>query len=229
MNTEQQQRFKDAPWLPKEGEMVVVGGAGGIGSWLCYFLSKIGTHINLYDFDLVEEHNLGGQLFFQRSIGIAKTVAVAEVLSEFCSSPISCFTEAVTIQTPTHHFCFSAFDNMSARKTFFEVWKKSWANCPEGVTPLFIDGRLELEQLQVFCVTPATADRYDRDYLFDDSRVEDLPCSMKQTSHTAAMIATIMTSFFTNHLANTYQGEIIRDVPFFYDFIVPMVMTNLEI
>lgn len=32
----QQSRFKDAPWFPKNNEICLVGGAGGIGSWLCF-------------------------------------------------------------------------------------------------------------------------------------------------------------------------------------------------
>lgn len=58
-STVQQSRFKDAPWFPKHDELCMVGGAGGIGSWLCYFLTKIGFKIHLYDFDTVEDHNLG--------------------------------------------------------------------------------------------------------------------------------------------------------------------------
>ena len=31
-DTTQQSRFKDAPWFPKNNEICMVGGAGGIGS-----------------------------------------------------------------------------------------------------------------------------------------------------------------------------------------------------
>jgi molybdopterin/thiamine biosynthesis adenylyltransferase len=229
MNTEQRQRFKDAPWLPKEGELALVGGAGGIGSWLTYFLAKIGIKVYLYDFDTVEDHNLGGQLFFQKSIGTPKVSAVAEILAEFCDVEIAPINEALTFDTTTHYYAFSAFDNMEARHTLFHLWKKSWPHTPSHITPIFIDGRLEMEQLQVFCVTPATANKYQIEHLFADSNVPDAPCTMKQTSHTAAMIGSLMASFFTNHLTNEYMGEVVRDVPFYYEFMVPMCLTNLEL
>lgn len=225
----QQTRFKDAPWFPKNYEICMVGGAGGIGSWLCYFLTKIGFRINLYDFDTVEDHNLGGQLFFQEDVGKSKVRAVAKVVQAFCGTPLSTFEERIDTNTMTHYYVFSAFDNMKARNDLFQVWKKCWGNCPPGVTPIFIDGRLEIEQLQVFCVTPYNADRYEREHLFSDSVVDDAPCTMKQSSHTAAMIGTIMTSYFTNHIANTYAGETIREVPFYYEFVVPMNYSASEL
>ena len=91
--------------------------------------------------------------------------------------------------------------------------------------PIFIDGRLEMEQLQIFCVTPDKMEEYEKT-LFDDAIVEDLPCTMKQTSHSAAMIASLMTSFFTNHITNVREGMIVREVPFYHEFFIPMGLTN---
>lgn len=170
-----------------------------------------------------------GQLFFQEDLGKLKVQAVAKVVNSFCNAPLSTFNERIDINTITHYYMFSAFDNMEARDALFHVWKKSWTHCPVSVTPIFIDGRLEIEQLQIFCVTPQNADRYEKEHLFHDSAVEEAPCTMKQTSHTAAMIGTLMTSFFTNHIANTYAGETIREVPFYYEFVVPMNYSASEL
>lgn len=224
MDTRQYDRFKDAPWFPQRDELVMIGGAGGIGSWLAFFLARAGFKPTIYDFDIIEEHNLGGQLFRHSDIGVPKVMAVQSILQAFCGDTINTVSQAVTHETPTHHFMFSAFDNMAARKTLFEVWKRSIPNC--SVTPLFIDGRLEAEQLQIFCVTPGNMDEYERDHLFSDSEVEDTPCTMKQTSHAAAMIATHMMAFFTNHITNIYEREIIREVPFYYEYFIPANLTE---
>ena len=228
-DTSQQSRFKDAPWFPKNNEICLVGGAGGIGSWLVFFLTKIGFKVNVYDFDRVEDHNLGGQLFQQADIGSLKVVAISRIISNFCGNRVSTFSERITSSTPNHYYSFSAFDNMEARRTLFMNWKQSWASCPEGVIAIFIDGRLEIEQLQIFCVTPENADRYEREHLFHDSAVEEAPCTMKQTSHTAAMIGSLMSAFFTNHITNIYLGETLREVPFYYEFVVPMNFTQSEL
>lgn len=226
MQQQQFDRFKDAPWFPKVNETVMIGGAGGIGSWLTLFLTRAGFVPFVYDFDTIEAHNLGGQLFRPSDIGSSKVRAIHNIISEFTGQSITTINERITATSPAHHFMFSAFDNMQARKDLFEIWKRSIATCP--VTPIFIDGRLEMEQLQIFCVTPDKIDDYQAQ-LFDDAEVEDAPCTMKQTSHSAAMIATLMTAFFTNHMTNIYEREVVRDVPFYHEFFIPLALTNNQI
>lgn len=223
MLQQQQNRFKDAPWFPKENETVMIGGAGGIGSWLALFLTRAGFKPMVYDFDTIEEHNLGGQLFREEDIDKFKVNALFDVVKMLSSQEISTSTEKITIDSPTHYFMFSAFDNMKAREDLFEVWKKSIPN--SLVTPIFIDGRLEMEQLQIFCVTPDKINQYEQT-LFGDEQVEDAPCTMKQTSHSAAMIATLMTAFFTNHMVNVYERQVCREVPFYHEFYIPIVLTE---
>lgn len=227
MITEQRfNRFKEASWFPEKDETVLIGGAGGIGSWLTFFLSRAGFQPIVYDYDVIEEHNLSGQLFKKSDISKYKVTALKDMLLEYCDHTISTFINPVDENSPTHYFVFSCFDNMKARKDLFNVWKKSIKDCP--VTPVFIDGRLEFENLQIFCVTPSTMDLYEQEHLFDDADVEEAPCSLRQTTHTAAMIASHMTAFFTNHISNIYTRKNIRELPFKYEYFVPMNLTTEE-
>lgn len=214
-------RFKDAPWFTEgdEKESVLVGGAGGIGSWLSFFLARAGFKVVLIDDDRVEPHNIGGQLFTKSSVGRYKVDVVAEQVNMFSDSDITTFVHKITPYSMHYKYMFGAFDNMDARKAMFTVWKKNLDN--PLIYPILIDGRLEAEHLQIFCVTPENADRYENEQLFEDSLVPDLPCTLKQTSHTAGIIAGTMTAFFTNHLTNIYAGEVIREVPYFYEFVLP--------
>ena len=81
--------------------------------------------------------------------------------------------------------------------------------------------------MQIFCVTPKYISKY-KEHLFDDSEVEDAPCTMKQTSHSAAMIASHMTAFFTNHLTNNNSGDIDRTVPFLWEYFIPLDYLKVE-
>ena len=219
-------RFQGLDWYSQDNApVVVVGGAGGIGSWLSFFLARANFNVTLSDFDIVEEHNIGGQLFKRNQIGKYKAEAVGRNVSEFSTNTINAQIVKITEETATHEFMFSAFDNMDARRAMFKVWKRSWNNMNR---PIFIDGRLNAEQFQIFCVTPENADEYERIHLFNDSEVEDAPCSAQQTTHTAAMIAGHMVGFFTNHITNINLREEVREIPFMYEYFTPMNLTVSE-
>ena len=219
-------RFQGLDWYSQDdAPVVVVGGAGGIGSWLSFFLARANFNVTLSDFDTVEKHNIGGQLFKRSQIGKYKAEAVGRNVSEFSTNTINAQIVKITEETATHEFMFSAFDNMDARRAMFKVWKRSWNSMNR---PIFIDGRLNAEQFQIFCVTPENADEYERIHLFNDSEVEDAPCSAQQTTHTAAMIAGHMVGFFTNHITNINLREEVREIPFMYEYFTPMNLTVSE-
>ena len=51
-------RFTDLEWYGNT-KTLLIGGAGGIGSWLSFFLGRIGHKLYIFDFDTVEPSNLG--------------------------------------------------------------------------------------------------------------------------------------------------------------------------
>ena len=236
-------RFKDAPWFPKEETNVIVGGAGGIGSWLTLMLSRAGFFPIVYDFDILEEHNLAGQLYTKSDAEamVPKVDALKGLCKQFADTDITVMNERYTKDSMSHNYVFSAFDNMQARKDMFAAWKeyvKEWEDFKDIADaahipnislsePIFIDGRLTAEQMQIFCVTPDKIEEYEK-HLFDDTEVQDAPCTMKQTSHSAAMIASHMVGFFTNHMTNNAVGEKDRTVPFFWEYFIPINYINEE-
>lgn len=237
MTEAQSSRFKGAPWFPTEEIQCIVGGSGGIGSWLTLMLARATFHPVIYDFDHVEEHNMGGQLFPKRLIGKSKVEALQEIVRDFTEAEIVANLEKYTEETMSHNYVFSAFDNMEARKSMFSSWKefvKQWQDDVKdgsediSSTPIFIDGRLRAEQIQIFCVTPDDIERYE-EHLFDDSEVEDAPCTLKQTSHSAAMIASHMVGFFTNHMTNLAEKEKDRNVPFRWEYFIPIDYLDVEV
>jgi len=238
-------RFKGAPWYSEDlhHERVLIGGAGGIGSWLAFFLYKIGVHVEIVDTDRLEEHNLGGQLMSAHNLGDYKVKAIKSMISlteaeryviRFKAN-VEWITGSYVTQKP---FVFSGFDNMAARKNLFEAWLNAyWVRDEEGAyqkkyanNPIFIDGRLEMEQIQIFTITNnQQIQEYKEKHLFNDEVVEEAACTMKQTSHTAAMIGAKMTAIFTNFLANIYTNSNSRTVPFYYEEFTPALLNTVDI
>lgn len=219
-------RFKDAPWFNKSNQdiNVLIGGAGGTGSWSALFLVRAGFLPFVYDFDTYDEGNLAGQLCKTTDVGKAKVNALADTIELLCGEKIISMNERYTKESLTHNFIFSCFDNMAARRLMYHKWKDVYKGDKNAI---LIDARLLMEQLQVYCVTGDRADEYEKT-LFMDSEVPEEPCSLRQTSHTAAMIASHMVGFFTNHITNINEGNKVRSVPFMWEYFVPADYINGE-
>lgn len=228
-----QSRFKDLDWFVKDKMgTATVGGLGGIGSWLCLFLGRLGMHLKVYEYDRVENLNQSGQLFGRSHIGMEKTLAASIVLGDFALDKDQ-DKEAYPIETlgmfkelsTTGSITFVSFDNMAARKAMFE----SWVSNPAKV--VFIDGRMAAESFVVYVVTPEREEAY-RATLFDDSEAVALPCAAKATSHCGAMAAAMMTSLYTNFLSNKRSIENgtapYRDVPFATTMHLPFSIFTVE-
>lgn len=213
-------RFKDSEWFDTDKKQVLIGGAGGISSWLALLISRAGMMVYIYDFDLVEQVNLAGQLYGNKHVGQTKVDAIANVIKEFADEEIFTYCEKIDNNTMSNPFVLCGFDNMKARKDTFEGWVESNIGNSNAI---FIDGRLNMEQCQVFCVHNNSADieRY-KTHLFEDSEVPDASCTAKQTSHAAALIAATMTSYFVNHLTNIKAKQQKRTVPFFWELYMPL-------
>jgi molybdopterin/thiamine biosynthesis adenylyltransferase len=226
MNIIQAGRFKDALWYPKEESFTIVGGVGGIGSWLTLLLARAGFTPIIYDFDTFEEHNMSGQLVPKSCIGKTKVEVIAEVVKDFADTAIVTNNAKYTREDMSHHYVFSGFDNMKARKDMFESWCEYVKEIEDSdEVPIFIDGRLLMEQMQIFCVTPDRIEEYKK-YLFTDEEIPEAPCTLKQTSHSATMIASHMVGFFTNHITNNVEKDTVRSVPFLWEYFIPLNHVN---
>lgn len=227
MSTQKYDRFKAAPWFQADVKPpVLIGGGGGIGSWLTVLLTRAGFECHVFDFDMLEEINMAGQLYMHKNIGSPKVEALAAVTRELCREEIIPYNERMDKTTMTNDIVFSAFDNMKARRDMFEVWLESNRGNAKAV---FIDGRLTMEQLTIFTVRGNDAQaiiEYEQVHLFDDSKVPDLPCSAKQTSHGAAMIAAHMVESFTNWYCGVLDEDEERDVFFFWSHFMPANFTS---
>lgn len=218
-------RFSDAPWY-SPGIKLLLGGAGGIGSWLSLMLSRQEAELYIFDFDEIDETNMAGQHFTTDDIGKNKASVAAEQAKLFSANTKIHAFGRYEEDSFSHNLVFSAFDNMAARKLMFEKWVEYISSKEmENKPAIYIDGRLLAEEMQIYAVTRDKISEY-RKYLWDDSEVPDVPCSFKATSHCSAIIAGLMTSIYNNFLTNLKYGFIVREVPFRTTFETPTLLFN---
>ena len=219
-------RFSGAEWFNEiQRKTIIIAGQGGIGSNLSFQLARMHpAGMFLYDDDNVEMVNMAGQLYSRDDIGKSKVDAIADMITKYTNMQgVIALNERFTSSCEAGDIMLCGFDNMEARRTFFNAWqqhvfskpKEEWKNC------LYLDGRLSIDILQVFCITGDNAyamTEYVDKYLFSDSEAEHTVCSMKQTTYLACMIGSIMTNLFTNWVANSLDPIIPYDLPFFTEY-----------
>lgn len=214
-------RFDEAPWY--SALTISVGGVGGIGSWLTLLLSRLGHTIYVYDDDVIEKTNIGGQLYKTTSVGARKDEHTSRIAVDFSGNHNIIASGRFTDDSPISNIMFAAFDNMKYRKLMVEKWYANQLTKPkiDKEINIFIDGRMEAETAIIYVVkSPADYKRYMAE-MFDDSEVKDAPCSFRATSHNPAILSGLLVSVFNNHIANKLEGTKFREVPFKITYELP--------
>lgn len=229
-------RFSDAVWYKEiQKAQVLLAGVGGIGSYVAFLISRLKVdRIIIYDPDIVESVNISGQLYSLDYIGMYKASSISEFVRRFSDfHRTTVFNEAFTTNSHAYPIMICGFDNMEARKIFFNKWLSfiESYNSPERC--LFIDGRLAAEEFQILAIQ-GNDDRAIKEYqdkwLFSDEEAEATICSYKQTTFMANMIATYMVNIFVNFIANISEEKPIipRDIPFFISYNAETMFTKVE-
>ena len=215
-------RFSSAIWYENiQKKTVILAGVGGIGSYVGFLLARMKpASMFIYDDDIVEAVNMSGQLYGQSDLGRSKVSALAEMIRNYAGySSVFAISERFTDESEASDIMICGFDNMRARKLFFNKWlshvqsksEEERKNC------LFIDGRLAAEEFQVLCIKgddEYNINRYNNEFLFSDEEADETICSYKQTTFCANMIASYMVNLFVNFCTNQCEPVIDRDLPF---------------
>lgn len=219
-------RFSGTEWYNEiQKARVIIGGMGGISSHAVFNIARMcPASIVMYDDDIVETANMSGQFYSRDDVGQYKVDAILNTLEHYTTAQnIYARRERFTDRTEAGNIMICGFDNMTARRLFFGAWKSHVERLPaeRRYKCLFIDGRLSLTVMQIFCFTGDDRyhiNKYWEDYLFDDSQAEATVCSMKQTTYLASMIGAMITNMFTNFIANTLDPLIPYALPFFTEY-----------
>lgn len=231
-------RFSGAIWYEEiQKQIVTLAGVGGVGSYLGFLLGRLKPQrLIIYDPDRVETVNMSGQLYGQTDVGSFKSVALSDMIRNYANyNNIVALNDRFDADSEATDIMICGFDNMEARKVFYERWKQRVLSYPTGSNDrkkcLFIDGRLAAEEFQVLSIQ-GNDDRamkeYEDKWLFSDVEAEETICSYKQTTFMANMIASVMVNIFVNFIANQCNPIIDRDVPFFISYDASTMFTKVE-
>lgn len=231
-------RFSGAIWYEEiQKQAVTLAGVGGVGSYVGFLLGRLKPQrLIIYDPDRVETVNMSGQLYGQTDVGNYKSVALSIMIRNYANyNNIVALNDRFDANSEATNIMICGFDNMEARKVFYERWKQRVLSYPTGSNDrkkcLFIDGRLAAEEFQVLSIQ-GNDDRamkeYEGKWLFSDVEAEETICSYKQTTFMANMIASVMVNIFVNFVANQCNPIIDRDVPFFISYDASTMFTKVE-
>lgn len=172
---------------------VLVIGAGGVGSFLVYALAKMGVkHIQVWDKDVVEPHNIPNQLYSLLDDGEVKVEALRLKVFEELGIKIkakNAFFNGEELKDIMPEFqpdvIISGVDTMTARSKIWEGLKKIDYT---GKKMFYFDTRMSARAMSLF-VTPLDGTRksYKRyeDSLFPDEEGVQDRCTAKAIIHTS--------------------------------------------
>jgi len=160
-------------------------GCGAIGSSAAIQLVRTGAdNLHLYDFDEVEEANIGVSQYDKRHIGVKKVKALSHILKDINKDMnINIHSERFEelYSMGDDEIVILGFDSMKSRLEAVELICKSMHK------PLFIiDGRMGAEHYQQYTILKPTLKKYQEVWYPDENGSEE-PCNMKATSYCSNM------------------------------------------
>lgn len=187
---------------------VHVIGAGATGSWVVLMLAKMGIKdIHVWDFDVVEEHNLPNQAFFQRDIGYSKSNSIGRIADE-CNYNlgIDCHNEKVDGSQRLSGIVFMLTDTMSSRK---EIYEKAIKLKPS--VKLLIETRMDLKGGFVYTINPINMTQIKE---YEQSFYTDEEAAVSACGTSQSLIATAMqiSSIAVWQLINYHNGNKINNL-----------------
>lgn len=229
-------RFSGAIWYSAiQSKTITLAGVGGIGSYVGFLLARLKpAGLYLYDPDIVEQANMSGQLYGNHNLGQGKVYALHNMMRQYANYYNAvAYQERFTAESEATDIMICGFDNMEARKLFFDAWEDRLMSKPEEERGkmLFIDGRLAAEEFQVFAIQGndlRAMREYRSKWLFSDAVADETICSYKQTTFMANMIASVMVNLFVNFVANECNPIIDRDVPFMTQYSADTMYFKVE-
>ena len=169
-------------------------GVGAIGRQVAIQLAALGaSHIQLIDFDRVDETNITTQGYFLSDLGQLKVGATASHLQLIDPDiRITVIPNRFRPDQETGQAVFCCVDTISARTA---LWRALQSRCQ-----FWADGRMRGETLRILTATTPDSRTHYSTTLFPPPDAQPGPCTAKSTIYTANIAAGLMTHQFTRWL-----------------------------
>ena len=219
-NSKTNTRFKGFNWANSLKDVYIIG-AGGTGSWISLFLSKIGHTIHNWDRDSFSFENLSGQFTLTSTLGTNKVRATRANTRAFgCNNMYHTYDvhwDESQFAYKNANIVISCADSMDIRKRAFEYWKKyqlAKTNRDASEMNIFIDTRMSAVTGEIYMLTTSKHMKMYEATLFSDEEAIEAPCNLKATTHCAATLAGLVVAMFNNQVSNKLDGFYIQEVPY---------------
>jgi molybdopterin/thiamine biosynthesis adenylyltransferase len=173
---------------------IAVIGAGGIGSWTTLALLKMGCQdVKTFDFDSIEEHNAGSQIYTDLDSGRPKVEILHNKLYHLVDnldffSPIQGKVEKETLSwLLDRQIVVFGVDNIEARKEIYEGIK--------GTAKFLIDGRMGGNTIQIYTVRLNNEEdcKFYEETVFPTEETLEVPCSERAVVYNCFVMAGLIT------------------------------------
>jgi len=187
---------------------ITIIGAGSTGSFIALTLAKLGfNHIDVFDNDVVDNHNLPNQFYRVQDIGKPKVIALQQIIEHFTGITINAnnsFVENVntTLEVMPNMIVVLALDKLETRKMLVEQLK--------GWPIKIVDPRMGGEGWQVHVVDFSNTDEYDRYYQTLLGTPKHLPCGAQSIIYTILNVSSEVARIIKNIDTNQQTPKVVK-------------------
>jgi molybdopterin/thiamine biosynthesis adenylyltransferase len=180
-------------------------GAGATGSRVVLSLAKLGLeNIHVWDFDVVESHNIANQVYRLSDIGRLKVEALQEIILEATGTRVTIRNEKVDGSQKLGEIVFLLVDSMAARK---EIWQKAVRN--KIRVKLMIETRMGTDSGRVYTIVPSDPDQIAKyeENLYEDVEAEVSACGASMSVGPTAEVISGLAVWQMIRWASIKQGK----------------------
>ena len=177
-------------------------GCGAIGSSAALQLARMGaTNFQLYDYDTVEDVNIGVSQYINNDIGKKKVDALADhiIAIESIAKVVKNDGEFDTFNYQDQNdIVILGFDSMKARMDAVKILCSNPITIPKCI----IDGRMGAEHYQQYVLTNPTVKKYEKVW-YSDEAGDPEPCNAKATSYCSNMSGSFIANAVRKYITNS--------------------------